>query len=162
MNIQEQLLTKKFKSSFHKLRVNLLFSAHWLSNKVCDFLEPFDITQQQFNILRILRGQFPEAISTLNIREQMIISGSDTSRLVDRLLYKELVEKKICEHDKRKVDVRISEKGLELLSAIDSEIHKLDEVFGLTKKEAELLNKLLIKMHNKSDDCTDSNPEGSS
>jgi DNA-binding MarR family transcriptional regulator len=152
MKIHELLHKDQFKSPMHKLRVNLLYSAHWLNNKICDFLEPFGITQQQFNILRILRGQYPDAISTRNIRQRMIISGSDTSRLVDRLLSKRLVEKKICKHDKRKVDVVISEAGLELLTRIDHKINELDQVFGLTPAEADSLNQLLLKMHQR-DSC---------
>jgi len=89
----------------------------------------------------------------------MIISGSDTSRLVDRLQNKGLVQKKICEHDKRKVDVRISDLGMELLKRIDDKIEELDEIFGLTEKEADTLNKLLIKMHSQNHDDQHKNYE---
>jgi DNA-binding MarR family transcriptional regulator len=146
MKIAEFLQKGHFQNPYHKLRINLLHTAHWLNGQICNFLDPFEITQQQFNILRILRGQFPEAISTLDIRERMIISGSDTSRLVDRLQAKGLVEKENCKHDKRKVDVKISNKGLQLLSSIDEKIEMLDKVFKLSEEEASALNELLLKM----------------
>ncbi|MEM7549147.1 MAG: MarR family transcriptional regulator [Bacteroidota bacterium] len=146
MQIEELLQEGKFQHELHRLRVNLIYSAHWLNGKICDFLMPFDITQQQFNILRILRGVHPKALSTLQLRDKMIINKSDTSRLVERLQSKNLVKKKPCKKDKRLVDVSITRSGLELLDQIDEDIFKLDHILNIDERQARSMNRLLNKM----------------
>lgn len=137
----------KFVNEPHRLRVNLLYSAAWFSDKMNAFLKKHDITQQQFNVLRILRGQAPEPISTKEIRERMIVTNADTSRLVDRLCAKGLITKQPCPHDGRLVQVFIAEKGKELLGVIDKELYLLDEeLSNLSEKEMQVLNQLLNKM----------------
>ena len=145
--IEERLSQKKFQNPNHKIRVNLLHTASWLKGEVTKFLQPYEITQGQFNILRILRGEYPEAISTLQIRERMIDSKSDTSRMVDRLCKKNLLLKKPCTHDKRLVNVYITEDGLALLEKIDGNMEDLDAVTdNLDERELKLLNYLLDKL----------------
>jgi DNA-binding MarR family transcriptional regulator len=101
---------------------------------------------QQFNILRILRGAVTP-ISTLQIRERMIDKMSDTSRIVDRLVVKELVKKNICPSDKRLVDVSITSKGKKLLSKFDDTAYINGEFCNsLSSYEAKELNKLLDKL----------------
>ncbi|HEY0039943.1 MAG TPA: MarR family transcriptional regulator, partial [Flavisolibacter sp.] len=95
--------------------INLLFTYGWAIEKIKDFVAKEDITHQQYNILRILRGAHPKPLSTLQIRERMLDKMSDTSRIVDRLVLKDLVEKRTCSKDKRLVDVTITEKGQALL-----------------------------------------------
>lgn len=147
MSPEEQLKNGKFVNEPHRLRVNLLYSAAWFSDKMNAFLKKHDITQQQFNVLRILRGQAPEPISTKEIRERMIVTNADTSRLVDRLCAKGLITKQPCPHDGRLVQVFIAEKGKELLGVIDKELYLLDEELGnLSEKEMQVLNQLLNKM----------------
>ena len=109
-------------------------------------LDPDDITPQQYNILRILRGS-QQPLSTLQIRSRMLDKMSDTSRIVERLLKKGLVEKKVCSADKRLVDVSISKKGLSLLDKLDKKNADIDELMrNLTEAEANTLNKLLDKI----------------
>ena len=105
-----------------------------------------DITQQQYNILRILRGsECP--LSTLKIRERMLDKMSDTSRIVDRLIVKGLVEKTACIKDKRLVDITISKKGLQLLEKLDSLNEHIDSILkGVTEKEAQAMNQILDKL----------------
>ncbi|NVK84112.1 MAG: MarR family transcriptional regulator [Cytophagia bacterium] len=147
MTPEEQLKSGKFVNEPHRLRVNLLYSAAWFSDKMNAFLKKHDITQQQFNVLRILRGQAPEPISTKEIRERMIVTNADTSRLVDRLCAKGLITKQPCPHDGRLVQVFIAEKGKELLGVIDKELYLLDEeLSNLSEKEMQVLNQLLNKM----------------
>ncbi len=149
MHIKDMAQKGNFKNEHHKLRVNLLYSAYWFTDKMTQFLKPFGITQQQFNALRILRGQSPDPISTKELRERMIIGNSDTSRLVDRLCEKGLVWKRPCPHDGRLIQAFIHDKGLTLLEEIDKHITDLDGVMkNLTKDEAKTLNNLLIKMRN--------------
>lgn len=147
MTPEEQLKSGKFVNEPHRLRVNLLYSAAWFSDKMNAFLKKHDITQQQFNVLRILRGQAPEPISTKEIRERMIVTNADTSRLVDRLCAKGLITKQPCLHDGRLVQVFIADKGKELLGMIDKELYLLDEeLSNLSEKEMQVLNQLLNKM----------------
>jgi DNA-binding MarR family transcriptional regulator len=149
MKIEEAINQKKFKNEFQKATVNLIYTHNWINNKFKKFLKTFDITQQQFNVLRILRGQFPEPISTSTIRSRMLDKMSDASRIVDRLCKKGLVERQVCPTDKRLVDVIINEKGLELLSEIDEYQEEMDFAKnGLTAEEALQLSDLLDKMRN--------------
>lgn len=147
MNVDKQLNTSTYENQKHRLRVNLLYSSYWLTEHIADFLKPFGITQQQFNILRILRGKGQEPISTKELRERMIVSGSDTSRLLDRLIEKGFAWKRPCPHDARSIQAFISEAGEKLLTHIDNQIHELDNVMGnLSEKETLVLNQLLNKM----------------
>lgn len=142
---------RQFRNEHHKATVNILFSSNWLMENIKKFLQGEDITPQQYNILRILRGN-GKPLSTLQIRERMLDKMSDTSRIVDRLLKKELVEKKTSEADKRLVDVTISKKGLELLERLDKSNASLDGIlFNLNHEEAKQLNGLLDKMRGSQD-----------
>ncbi|MBO6793637.1 MAG: MarR family transcriptional regulator [Balneolaceae bacterium] len=144
---EEFIQQKEFQSPWHKLRVNLLITSNWLKNEFKEFLDQFEITQQQYNILRILRGAKSEPLSTNEICDRMIDKMSDTSRIVDRLVAKNLAEKNPCPNDKRKIQVFISKDGEQLLSSIDAEMHALDAKFNhLSDKEAEQLNDLLEKL----------------
>lgn len=134
---------RQFRNEHHKAQVNLLFTSNWLMESIKKFLQSEDITPQQYNILRILRGS-GKPLSTLQIRERMLDKMSDTSRIVDRLLKKELVEKKTSKADKRLVDVTISSKGLEVLERLDNKNASLDGImFNLSHDEAKTLNDLL-------------------
>ncbi|MFY7652246.1 MAG: MarR family winged helix-turn-helix transcriptional regulator, partial [Chitinophagaceae bacterium] len=124
------------------------YTANWLTEHLKQVLEPFGITPTQFNILRILRGS-KKPISTLNIRERMLDRMSDTSRLVDRLVAKGYVDKKVALSDKRLVDITITQKGLDLLANIDAIQYQLDNLAAnLSSNEAAQLNYLLDKMRN--------------
>ncbi len=137
---------RQFRNEHHKAQVNLLFSSNWLMENIKKFLQSEDITPQQYNILRILRGN-GKPLSTLQIRERMLDKMSDTSRIVDRLLKKHLVEKKTSQSDKRLVDVTISTKGLEVLQRLDDKNASLDGImFNITPAEAKTLNELLDKL----------------
>ena len=110
--------TRKFKNEHHKTVVNLIFTHNWVTERLKQFLDEEDLTLQQFNILRILRGS-DTALSTLQIRERMLDKMSDTSRIVDRLLLKSLAKKTISKKDKRLVDVTITTKGKKILHKLD-------------------------------------------
>lgn len=127
--------------------LNILFTNGWIAEKMKNILAPEDITAQQYNILRILRGSFPQPLSTLQIRERMLDRMSDTSRIVDRLVAKQLVKKVVCTKDRRLVDVTITEKGQNLLKKLDAAINRIDDIVsGINDKEAETLSKLLDKL----------------
>lgn len=149
MSIETDIQQNKFRNVYQKLTVNLIFSANWLTEKVKHFLQQEDITPQQYNILRILRGS-KKPLSTLQIRERMLDKMSDTSRIVERLVKKELLEKKTCSTDKRLVDVKITDSGLALLNRLEEKNNQLDAILEqLSIDEAILLNDLLDKMREK-------------
>lgn len=146
MGIEKDIQQEHFRSVYQKLTINLIFSNNWITEKIKEILLSEDITHQQYNILRILRGS-KKPLSTLQIRERMLDKMSDTSRIVERLVKKELVEKKVCSTDKRLVDVSISQNGLDVLKRLDEKNTELDGILqNLTPKEAEQLSDLLDKM----------------
>ncbi len=146
MGIEKDIQQQTFRNEYQKATVNIIFSANWLHEKINVFLETEAITQQQYNILRILRGS-QKPLSTLQIRERMLDKMSDTSRIVERMLKKGLVEKKICSTDKRLVDVILSKDGYAVLEKLDKKNCDIDNVLQqLTLQEAHTLNTLLDKM----------------
>jgi MarR family transcriptional regulator, 2-MHQ and catechol-resistance regulon repressor len=147
MGIEKEIHQSKFVSARQKAMINLLFTYGWVLERIRGFLSKEDITHQQYNILRILRGSHPEPLSTLQIRERMLDKMSDTSRIVDRLVAKELAHKTICPRDKRLVDVVITDKGQELLKRLDNGIDQVQNIMGhLSEQEAEELSSLLDKL----------------
>lgn len=149
MGIDQDILQTKFRNEHQKAAVNLLFTYGWVTEKSKELFASEDITPQQFNILRILRGSHPHPLSTLQIRERMLDKMSDTSRIVDRLITKGLVKKGTCKTDRRLVDVMITDKGRKLLERLDNRQDELDNIIGnLSKKEAVMLSELLDKIRN--------------
>lgn len=151
MRLEEAIKQKTpFRSPWHKLTVNLIYTNNWLVARQKDLFKPYGVTSQQFNVLRILRGSYPEPISTSDIRERMLDKMSDVSRIVDRLVKKNLVSRRTCKSDKRLVDVLITEKGLELLKDMDNvQIMGDQAMSNLSTEEAETLNELLDKLRGK-------------
>jgi DNA-binding MarR family transcriptional regulator len=147
MGIENDIQQVTFKSARQKAMLNVLYTYGWIIERVKTFLADQDITHQQFNILRILRGSFPHPLSTLQIRERMLDKMSDTSRIVDRLVAKGLANKVTCGKDKRLVDVTITERGQQLLHTLDAEGDHIDDIMGnLTEEEAEMVSNLLDKL----------------
>jgi DNA-binding MarR family transcriptional regulator len=150
MGIEKDIQQPAFRNEFQKMGINLIYTANWLNEKMGQILSTEDITQQQYNILRILRGsECP--LSTLKIRERMLDKMSDTSRIVDRLIAKELVEKNACIKDKRLVDITLSKKGIQLLEKLDQFNDQIDGILkGINEKEAASLNQILDKLRDAS------------
>lgn len=147
MRLEDELKQSKFQSEYQKAVLNIFFTSNWLSSDSAKILKPFDISSQQYNVLRILRGQGGNAISVNNIMSRMIDKMSNTSRLVEKLRKKELVERVVCEHDRRQVDIRITEKGLKLLEKCTVEMDQFDNLcLKISKKEAQQLNLILDKV----------------
>jgi len=146
MGIEKDIQQPAFRNEFQKTGINLIYTANWLNEKIGHILSTEKITQQQYNILRILRGsECP--LSTLKIRERMLDKMSDTSRIVDRLIAKELVEKTACIKDKRLVDITLSKKGIQLLEKLDQFNDQIDGILkGINEKEAASLNQILDKL----------------
>jgi MarR family 2-MHQ and catechol resistance regulon transcriptional repressor len=152
MGIDQDINQAKFRNEHQKAAINILYTYGWLMEKTKELFALEDITPQQFNILRILRGSFPQPLSTLQIRERMLDKMSDTSRIVDRLITKGLVKKGTCKTDRRLVDVTITDKGKKILERLDVRQDELDGIIGnLSKKEAVVLSELLDKIRNGSE-----------
>jgi DNA-binding MarR family transcriptional regulator len=146
MGIENDINQKKFRNEHQKALINLIYTYNWAMERSKTIFEKADITAQQFNILRILRGA-GGPLSTLQIRQRMLDKMSDTSRIVDRLVVKGLVKKTVCKTDKRLVDVCIADKGKKLLEKLDKLQDDMDAIAGnLTEADAKLLNKLLDKL----------------
>lgn len=143
----DQDIQARFRNEHQKASVNLIYTYNWITERSKKLFAPEDITPQQFNILRILRGSYPRPLSTLQIRERMLDKMSDTSRIVDRLIAKGLAKKGTCRDDRRLVDVMITDKGKKLLERLDTRQDELDNLLGnLSEKEAALLSGLLDKI----------------
>ena len=147
MRLEEEIKQSRFRNEFHKLILNLTYTGSWLNIQEIQFFRQYDLSPQQYNILRILRGQYPKPASINLLIERMMDKMSNASRLVDKLEAKELVVRKTCQADRRQVDVMISEKGLKLLEQLDREVEGLEEKFiRLSEQEARQINDLLDKM----------------
>lgn len=153
MSIEKDIKQQKpFKSSYQKLVVNIIYTSNWMNFEQQNLLKPFDLSSQQYNVLRILRGQFPNPITVNGIIERMLDKMSNASRLVDKLLLKGLVSRCDNANDRRACDIRITDKGSEILSIIDKMQAEWDlKMTKLTEEEAETLSKLLDKLRGSED-----------
>jgi DNA-binding MarR family transcriptional regulator len=147
MKLEEELQQNKFQSEHQKAILNILFTSNWLESDSARILKPLGISSQQYNVLRILKGQGESAISVNDIMSRMIDKMSNASRLVEKLRKKELIERVICEHDRRQVDIRITNKGLKLLKEADKEMGRFADIISkITDKEAKALSAILEKI----------------
>lgn len=149
MKIEEEIQQKKFKNEYHKAHINILFTAAWLSQHSMHVLKPFNISWQQFNVLRILRGLHPETATVKLLTERMIDKMSNASRLVEKLKRKGLVDRQTCPEDRRRVDVFITDKGMDLVNQASLMIERdLQKTMSkISPEEAAVLNQLLDKIH---------------
>src|SRR6478752_10411323 len=144
MSLEQDIKQEKFGSEFDKAAINILFTSSWLSNVNASRFKPHDITPEQFNVLRILRGSHPKAMMLADITSRMIDKSSNCTRLVEKLRQKGLVKREICEANRRQVDIIITDKGLSLLSKIDKTSEEwLKNLKAVTRQEAQELNRIL-------------------
>ena len=147
MKIEDAIKQSSFRNEFQKLLINILYTGSWLSLKNAEMLRPYNLTIQQYNVLRILRGQFPKPATINLIIDRMLDKTSNASRIVDKLIEKELVTRSLSEDDRRCVDVLITDTGLALLKEIEHDEMKFLKTFSnLTADEAKELNNLLDKL----------------
>lgn len=147
MKLEQEIVSAKFKNEYHKCIVNIVYSYNWVTNLLKQKLDKQDITIQQYNILRILRGQYPKPATINLLKERMLDKMSDASRIVERLVQKGMVSRCVNQQDRRAVDILISDKGLEMLELLDPDMTGVDMLEkNLTEDEAAQLNVLLDKM----------------
>lgn len=147
MKIEDEIKQKQFRNEYDKLVINLLYSGGWADAILNRRLKPYRLSMQQYNILRILRGQHPNPATVNLLKERMLDKMSNASRLVEKLRVKGLVERRVCQQDRRAVDIFVTQKGLDLLAEIDTLLESWEKQFKtLTPEEANTLNFLLDKL----------------
>jgi len=147
MTIEEAIKVSEFPSLEQKLSINLIYTHSWAYEQLQQFFGEHGLTSQQYNVLRILRGRYPEGYTTSEILERMMEKNAGVSRLVDRLVKKGLVVKRVSSIDKRLVDVVVSENALKIMEKMDMERIRIDEIYvNLNELEMQQLNELLDKL----------------
>ena len=149
MKLEEAIKQTAFKTEEERLVINLVYTSGWLSSEQNRFFKRFGISSQQYNVLRILRGQFPNPASVGLIQERMLDKMSNASRLIEKLKQKKLVKRSECSKDRRQVDVLITDDGLKLLEdndKLNDEMHSICNTLNQTEKKK--LNELLDKLRN--------------
>lgn len=149
MKIEEAIKQEKsFRNPYHRVSVNLIFTGRWIYNLHNELFKTFGLTIQQYNILRILKGQYPKTATVKLIRERMLDKMSDASRIVENLRKKKLLERALNADDRRSVDVIITQRGFDLLDEIEEKGNDtLDNyVSNLPQDEIDQLNSLLDKV----------------
>lgn len=148
MEIGKVIKQSKFNDVYQKLVINMLFTSNWLRDAQNNLLKQYDILPQHYNVLRILKGKYPNPSSPGDIKEVMIDKGTDVTRLLDKLVSKGLVKRNLCEENRRKMDVYITKEGISLLDEVEKPLQDLlTEIKNrITGEEAETMSSLLDKM----------------
>ncbi len=147
MRLEDEIQHKQFQSEHHKLLVNLIYSGNWVKSIHAEVLKPYGLTLQQYNVLRILRGQYPKPASVNLLIERMLDKMSNASRLVEKLRLKGLVERRENDSDRRQADVIITSKGLDLLIELAKPIDQFEmRSLTITEAEAKKVNDILDRL----------------
>jgi DNA-binding MarR family transcriptional regulator len=159
MELEKVIKQKAFQSQTHKLLINLIYTGNWLQLNVSKQLKQYELTSQQYNILRILRGQHPQNATISLIAERMLDKSSNVTRIVDKLVAKKLVSRAKDPKDNRKVWIKITYKGLDLLQVIDAKMPPPQEVLnGLSEEEAKIINDFLDNLRGNEEETCDEMP----
>lgn len=146
MKLEDEIKTT-FKDERFKAMINIKFTANWMNNLQNRSLEQFGLSIPQYNILRILRGSQGDPLSVNSIRDRMVEKSPNTTRLMDKLIDKQFIERVRCDHDRRVVYVSITNEGLKLLQQMDDHFQNIDDFMSkITEQEANTLNVLLDKL----------------
>ncbi len=150
MKIEEELKSTIPLDNSKKVILNILYTQNVVTDKLNEILKPYDLSGEQYNVLRILRGQKGNPANMCVIQDRMLAKTSNTTRLVDKLLLKDLVTRNVCPENRRKIEVLVTQKGLEILTQLDPKVKEHENSFSrnLNADELELLNQLLEKYRN--------------
>lgn len=150
MKIEDEIKSTIALSTAKKVMLNVMYTQNVLSDKFSEVMKPHDLSSEQYNVLRILRGQKGTPANMHDIQERMLAKSSNTTRLIDKLLLKELVTRKVCPANRRKIEVSITQKGLALLEELDPKVAAHEDFFARNLSGEELLelNGLLEKYRN--------------
>lgn len=148
MRLEDEIKQVKFKSDYQRAMLNIVFTANWLEVGISKILKHYDLSSQQYNVLRILRGSRPNPLNLLDIQERMMDKMSNATRLVEKLRQKGLLTRIQCPSNRRKVEIEITDKGMEVLRELDPSMEENDELLAqrMTKEEAHQLSQLLDKL----------------
>ncbi len=148
MNIEDQIKTSSPLPASRRLLISLLYTSNQINDQIGEALKAFDISIPQFNVLRILRGQKGKPANLSTIQERMVSKMSNTTRLVDKLIMKGLVERVICEENRRKVEISITQQGMNLLTKIDPVVDEAENTITskLQPDEIEKMTELLEQL----------------
>lgn len=151
MKIEEVVKSNAIMGLSQKAVLNIIYTQNNINERLFEILKPYDLSNEQYNVLRILRGQKGNPANMCLIQERMLAKTSNTTRLVDKLLLKELVTRKVCKENRRKIEVLITEKGLDILKELDPKVDNYEQniVANLSSSELEQLNDLLEKIRTK-------------
>ena len=145
--LEQDLQQKKFNNEVIKANINILFTANFIYNQISSYLKPYDLTHEQFNVLRILRGKYPECMCQKDVLSRMVAPKSNLTLILKKLIAKNLVSVSQSPKDKREYEISITKLGLEKLNILDTELIKQDHnISKLTQNEAVQLNELLDKI----------------
>lgn len=146
LKIEDELKQSKFQSNLHKALINIMFTSGWVYNQFREIFKSYRLTHQQYNVLRILRGKYPDSLNPTDIKAVMLDKNPDLTRLCDRLCEMGYIDREVDVHNKRKMNIKINEKGLSILKEIDPLMEEFNNSrFNLTEEEAEKLSALLDK-----------------
>ncbi|MCG9790912.1 MarR family winged helix-turn-helix transcriptional regulator [Flavobacterium algicola] len=150
MNIEEITKTTKNLNDTTKIILNILYTEKIISEQFGEILKPYDLSSEQYNVLRILRGQKGKPANMFLIQERMVAKKSNTTRLVDKLLLKSFVTRQVCPENRRKIEVSITQKGLDTLTELEPKVKKHEQSFvdNFSDDELQQLNYLLEKYRN--------------
>lgn len=143
----DDVIKTKFQNDKHRFMANLIYTSNWFRNLTADFLKPFGISSQQFNILRILRGAKQDWVAMNDIKSLMVEKSPNATRLADKLLHAELVDRQRSSTDRRVVFLSISQKGLDLLKKIDeADMSYIDFMDNISNEEAKVVSDTLDRL----------------
>ena len=150
MKIEDVIKSTVPMENSKKIILNIMYTQNIIAERFNEILKHYDISGEQYNVLRILRGQKGNPANMCVIQERMLAKTSNTTRLVDKLLLKELVTREVCTDNRRKIEVSITPKGLEVLKELDPKVIEHEESFSknLNADEIILLDQLLEKYRN--------------
>ncbi|WP_269223235.1 MULTISPECIES: MarR family winged helix-turn-helix transcriptional regulator [Flavobacterium] len=151
MKIEDELKSTVDYNKSTRVVLNVMYTQNVITESFNEIIKPYDISSEQYNVLRILRGQKGDPANMCVIQERMLARTSNTTRLVDKLLLKDLVTRNVCPDNRRKIEVLITQKGLDLLIELDPKVKEHEELFAknLAVEELEQLNTLLEKYRTK-------------
>jgi DNA-binding MarR family transcriptional regulator len=160
MSLSKDIHQREFRNEYQKAIINIMYTHNYMVSYMGDVFKNYDITRQQYNVLRILRGQYPGHASVNVIKDRMLDKMSDTSRIVERLRLKGLITRADCQSDKRSVEIRITPAGLDLLAKMEPSVDELENLLhGLNEDETRQLNYLLDKLRDRSAEILVEEPE---
>ncbi len=148
MEIEKEIKQSKFENLLQKAIINLFFTSNFIRDRILNILKDYDIQQQHYNVLRIMKGQYPNSISPGYIKEVMIDKGVDLTRLLDKLEKKGLIKRQLCLKNRRKIDINLTKEGIDLLNELKPKFNYLYEQLSknINENEAELLSNLMDKL----------------